>query len=104
MPKVIDSITGQEFPNYEDYLNHKNPVTGHTPRDIQHHGKRGLMVARRALARTGSLEKRENALNAIQQEIEASEVDRKLRDRRGEVLRGAPAERQKVQQERRVSR
>lgn len=34
--KHIDGVTGLVFETEEDYLNHVSPVTGATPKDIEH--------------------------------------------------------------------
>lgn len=34
--KHVDGLTGLVFETEEDYLNHKSPVTGFTPKDVEH--------------------------------------------------------------------
>lgn len=55
MGKHIDGLTGQEFDTEEEYLAHTSPVTGYKPTDIEHQGKRAILIAKKALERTGSL-------------------------------------------------
>ena len=55
MGKVIDGLTGVEFASYDAYLDHVSPVTGYKPTDPRHHGRKGLLVSKQALKRTGSL-------------------------------------------------
>lgn len=55
MSKHIDGLTGRVFDTEEEYLAHVSPVTGFKPTDLEHHGQRGILVAKKALERTGSL-------------------------------------------------
>lgn len=34
--RQVDSVTGLVFETEEAYLNHVSPVSGHTPKDIEH--------------------------------------------------------------------
>lgn len=86
MPKVIDSLTGVEFETYQDYLNHVSPVTGFRPTDPEHHGKRGLLVAKKALGRTGSLSPAtENAIDAQLNSAGIAQVQTKLNDNKAKL-------------------
>lgn len=51
----VDGLTGKVFATEQEYLDHISPVTGFTPKDLEHHGSAGLRIAEAALKRTGSL-------------------------------------------------
>lgn len=79
MAKHIDGLTGQEFATEEEYLAHVSPVTGYSPTDIEHHGERGILVAKKALERTGSLDTAaEDALDNAMGNIRNENVEHKL--------------------------
>lgn len=79
MPKVIDGLTGVEFADYKAYLAHVSPVTGFKPTDPEHQGKRGLLVSKKALSRTGSLDKgKEKEIDVKVADIEEKQVQKKL--------------------------
>ncbi len=74
-------LTGEEFATREDYLAHTSTVTGFKPTDIEHHGERGILIAKKALERTGSLTADEEAsLNSKLNAIALAKVDDKLSD------------------------
>ena len=83
MPGVIDSLSGVEFATYQDYLDHTSSVTGFKPTDPEHNGKRGLLVAKKALARTGSLTpEKEAAIDANLDSVQTNQVQEKLAARK----------------------
>lgn len=61
MAKHIDGLTGKVFNSEAEYLAHVSPVTGFKPTDIRHQGKRGVLIAKNALKRSGSLNKKAEA-------------------------------------------
>lgn len=61
----------QQFEGEEQYLSHTCDKTGYTPQDLEHHGARGIEVAKAALKRTNSLSKTaEEELDARKDELE----------------------------------
>jgi len=87
MGKVIDSLTGVEFDSYQEYLDHVSPVTGFKPSDPEHQGKRGLLVSKKALARTGSLSKEVEAeIESKLEVVRTSLVQEKLADQRAVAI------------------
>ena len=79
MAKHIDGLTGEVFATEKAYLDHVSPVTGFTPKDLEHHGSRGSQVAKASLARKGKLSKaRETALDSQLEEVKTQGVDHKL--------------------------
>ena len=88
--KHVDGLTGKVFATEEEYLEHISPVTGFTPRDIQHHGSAGIRVAEAALKRTGSLtSEMEAELEATKDTVVTENVDHSLAEvkaGRGPVL------------------
>jgi len=59
--KHICGLSGEEFNSVEEYRNHTSKVTGYKPTDLEHQGVRGLRIAEKALARTGSLKAKQKA-------------------------------------------
>lgn len=51
MPTHICGQCQKQFEQEQDYLNHKCPSTGFTPRDIEHQGPEFAVVSREALRR-----------------------------------------------------
>lgn len=83
MGKQIDGLTGQVFDTKEEYLNHVSPVTGYKPTDIEHHGTQGLLIAKKALARTGSLtKKKEEEIDKKIKKVKDEKVDEKIKEAR----------------------
>lgn len=81
--KHVDGLTGQEFASEAEYLAHTNPITGFTPTDIEHHGERGILVAKKALERTGSLTPAAEAqLNSKMNEVARTKVEENLAEMR----------------------
>lgn len=79
MSQHIDGLTGQVFETKEEYLAHVSPVTGYTPADIEHHGERGILVAKKALGRTGSLDTNAEAgLDTALDNVKNNDVEHKL--------------------------
>lgn len=107
MPKVIDSLTGVEFNSYQEYLDHTSPVTGFKPTDPEHFGKTGLLVAKEALARTGSLDTAaQSAIDTALDKVENSKVQEKLSENKlvllGKINKDRPAARA-ASRERRIT-
>lgn len=74
-----DAATGQEFATEAEYLAFTSPVTGYKPTDIEHHGERGILVAKKALERTGSLDTAaETALDNALTRVRSNDVEHKL--------------------------
>lgn len=59
--KHVDGLTGQVFNSEQEYLDHVSPVTGFKPTELEHQGKRGVLVAKAALKRGGKLTKKAEA-------------------------------------------
>lgn len=49
--KHVDSLTKAVFETEEAYLNHVNPITGHTPQEPEHLGAEFLAIQKAALER-----------------------------------------------------
>lgn len=83
--KHICGLTGKEFATEEEYLSHVSEVTGHTPRDLEHFGVQGIRVAQKALARTGSLGKKQNKeIDAKLAKVREEDVDSSIRAKRAD--------------------
>lgn len=81
----VCGLTGKRFATEEEYLSHVSEVTGHTPRDIEHHGAQGIRVAEKALNRTGSLKtKQKNDIEKRLDTVRSEDVDAKVREKRSE--------------------
>lgn len=79
MSQHICGLTGKVFDSAEAYYDHVSEVTGFTPRDLEHQGTRGIMVAKEALRRTGKLTKtREAELDAKLDEVRGQDIDHSL--------------------------
>ena len=79
--KHVDGLTGAVFDSEEDYLNHVSPVTGFTPRDIEHQGEAFIEQSKKALERTGSLtEEKEAELDQALERAREAKVDENLKD------------------------
>lgn len=79
----VCGLTGRRFATEQEYLDHTSDVTGHTPRDLEHHGAQGVRVAEKALNRTGSLKaKQKKEIDAKLKTARESDLDKKIRNKR----------------------
>jgi len=75
----VCGLSGKVFRTEEEYLEHTSPATGFSPKDLEHQGTRGVLVAKAAIARGGKLKKKiERELDEKMEVINKHDINHKL--------------------------